>query len=116
MTVAEPMLQVRARGAAAAGLVGAGSYYARNIWWDKMMRFDPPTRWRRAMRRDRFLVIGVAERQIAPRFRPREAPTHANRPLFAVHAGPELTVRPTFELQIPDMVRIEVDHDVFTSF
>ncbi len=39
---------------------GAGTYYLRNVWWNKMMRFPPPARWRTKMRRDKALVIGFA--------------------------------------------------------
>lgn len=42
------------------GPVGSGVYYLRNIWWNKMMRFAPPARWRRAMYADKALVIVVA--------------------------------------------------------
>jgi len=37
---------------------GAGLYYLRAVWWDKMMRFTPPKRYRDAVRRDeRFLAV-----------------------------------------------------------
>jgi omega-6 fatty acid desaturase (delta-12 desaturase) len=39
------------------GPAGAGVYYFRSIWWNKMMRFTPPARWRRAMRRDQAIVV-----------------------------------------------------------
>lgn len=40
------------------GPVGSGAYYLREVWWNKMIRFAPPDRWRRAMRRDQALVAG----------------------------------------------------------
>jgi omega-6 fatty acid desaturase (delta-12 desaturase) len=43
--------------------VGAGLYFGRAIWWQKMMRFQPPERHRAAIRRDRrvlLLAIGIA--------------------------------------------------------
>ncbi len=40
--------------------LGAGAYYLREVWWNKMVRFTPPERWRRAMRLDQLLVIAVA--------------------------------------------------------
>ena len=43
------------------GPFGSGIYYLHNIWWNKMVRFDPPQRYRRAMRRDQALVaVAVA--------------------------------------------------------
>ena len=38
------------------GPFGAGAYYLREVWWNKMVRFTPPSRSRRAMRRDQLLV------------------------------------------------------------
>lgn len=38
------------------GPFGAGAYYLRVVWWNKMVRFAPPARWRRVMRRDQALV------------------------------------------------------------
>ena len=35
---------------------GAGSYYIREVWLTKMMIFDPPSRWKRAIGRDRAIV------------------------------------------------------------
>ncbi len=35
---------------------GAGAYYLREVWWNKMVRFTPPTRWRRPIRRDQSIV------------------------------------------------------------
>lgn len=37
---------------------GAGLYYARAVWWKKMMRAAVPRRRERATRRDRFVVLG----------------------------------------------------------
>lgn len=42
------------------GPLGAGAYYTREVWWNKMVRFSPPDRWRRAMRRDQALVAAFA--------------------------------------------------------
>ncbi len=42
------------------GPFGAGAYYGREVWWNKMVRFSPPDRWRRAMRRDQALVAAFA--------------------------------------------------------
>lgn len=38
------------------GPFGAGAYYLRAVWWNKMVRFPAPPRWRRAMRQDKALV------------------------------------------------------------
>ncbi len=38
------------------GPVGSGLYYGRNVWWKKMVRFTPPPRWAKVMRRDQLLV------------------------------------------------------------
>ncbi len=38
------------------GPLGSGVYYLRVVWWQKMLRFPKPARWRRAMRRDQMLV------------------------------------------------------------
>lgn len=35
---------------------GAGLYYLRVLWWERMMRFVPPARLRQDFRRDRLLV------------------------------------------------------------
>lgn len=35
---------------------GAGAYYIREVWWHKMIVGAPPSRWARAVRRDRFIV------------------------------------------------------------
>lgn len=42
------------------GRCGSGAYYLREVWWNKMVRFTPPARWRTAMRRDQALVTGFA--------------------------------------------------------
>ena len=39
---------------------GAGLYYLRAVWWARMMRFVPASRFRAAFRRDRLLVVGAA--------------------------------------------------------
>lgn len=38
------------------GTFGAGAYYFRNVWLNKMVLFPPPKRWHRAMRRDQAIV------------------------------------------------------------
>lgn len=42
------------------GRFGAGAYYLREVWWNKMVRFTPPERWRRAMRLDQLFVAVYA--------------------------------------------------------
>lgn len=42
------------------GPFGAGAYYAHRVWFDKMLRFAPPDRWRRVMRRDQLIVAAFA--------------------------------------------------------
>ena len=42
------------------GFFGAGAYYLREVWWNKMVRFTPPDRWRRPMRRDQAIVAVFA--------------------------------------------------------
>lgn len=42
------------------GPLGAGAYYLRQVWWNKMVRFRPPRRWARAARRDQAIVLAVA--------------------------------------------------------
>jgi omega-6 fatty acid desaturase (delta-12 desaturase) len=39
---------------------GSGAYYLREVWWNKMVRFTPPARWRTAMRRDQGIVMVFA--------------------------------------------------------
>ncbi len=40
--------------------VGSGAYYLRSIWWQKMIRFTAPQRYRVAVRKDRqFLATAV---------------------------------------------------------
>lgn len=36
--------------------MGAGAYYLREVWWHKMIVGAPPSRWARAIRRDRVIV------------------------------------------------------------
>ncbi len=36
---------------------GAGAYYTREVWWNKMISGKPPARWAKAIRRDRFIVL-----------------------------------------------------------
>jgi len=40
--------------------IGAGAYYLREVWVNKMLRFTPPDRWRKPMRRDQLLVAAFA--------------------------------------------------------
>jgi omega-6 fatty acid desaturase (delta-12 desaturase) len=42
------------------GALGAGGYYMREVWWNKMILFPAQSRWKRAMRRDKALVITFA--------------------------------------------------------
>lgn len=37
--------------------IGAGAYYAREVWWHKMMVGKPPKRWALGIRRDRAIVM-----------------------------------------------------------
>ncbi len=41
-------------------MLGSGTYYSRQVWWNKMVRFAPPKRWAKAMHRDRALVGAFA--------------------------------------------------------
>jgi omega-6 fatty acid desaturase (delta-12 desaturase) len=38
--------------------LGAGAYYVREIWWHKMMVGQPPARWAKSIRRDRWIILG----------------------------------------------------------
>lgn len=40
--------------------IGAGAYYVHRVWWEKMVRFPAPARWRTAMRRDQMLIVAFA--------------------------------------------------------
>ncbi len=43
--------------------LGAGAYYLREVWWNKMIVGKPPARWVSSIRKDRILVwsfVGVA--------------------------------------------------------
>jgi len=40
--------------------LGSGAYYLREVWWNKMMRFDPPEKHADAIRRDLGLVLAWA--------------------------------------------------------
>ena len=42
------------------GPFGAGAYYLREVWWNKMIRFTPPPRWAKAIRRDQAIVAIAA--------------------------------------------------------
>lgn len=35
---------------------GSMPYYLRDVWWTKMIAFEPPEKWARAIRRDRLIV------------------------------------------------------------
>ncbi len=37
--------------------IGAGFYYGRQVWWNKMMRFTPPEKWAARIRRDKIEVL-----------------------------------------------------------
>jgi omega-6 fatty acid desaturase (delta-12 desaturase) len=39
---------------------GTGAYYLRDVWWNKMVRFDPPPRFAKRIRRDNLLVATFA--------------------------------------------------------
>ncbi len=39
---------------------GAGLYYLKEVWWHKMIAFSAPVRWKKAIRRDRFIVGAFA--------------------------------------------------------
>jgi omega-6 fatty acid desaturase (delta-12 desaturase) len=38
--------------------LGGGLYYLREVWWNKMVRFDPPAKLASAIRRDWWVVVG----------------------------------------------------------
>jgi omega-6 fatty acid desaturase (delta-12 desaturase) len=38
--------------------LGSGAYYTRDVWWSKMIVFDPPAKWKAKIRRDRLFVFG----------------------------------------------------------
>ena len=38
--------------------LGYGIYYGRTVWWQKMMSFEPPKRWIKAIRRDTLFMKG----------------------------------------------------------
>jgi omega-6 fatty acid desaturase (delta-12 desaturase) len=40
--------------------VGAGLYYLRDVWWNKMMRLTPPAKQAKAIHRDWWIVVGFA--------------------------------------------------------
>lgn len=41
--------------------IGSGFYYIRNVWWDKMISFTPPARYRDRIKKDvRFVAIFAA--------------------------------------------------------
>ena len=39
---------------------GSGLYYGREVWWNKMIRFTPPARYREKIRRDSWFVFSCA--------------------------------------------------------
>ncbi len=46
----------RARHRVEWSVFGAGAYYLREVWWNKMVRFLPRNRWRKSMVRDKLIV------------------------------------------------------------
>lgn len=44
---------------------GAGAYYAHQVWWKKMMVGPNPSRWAKAIRRDRWLVTAYIAGMLA---------------------------------------------------
>ncbi len=40
------------------GPFGSGFYYMREVWWNKMITFTPPRKYKRAIRRDLLFVAG----------------------------------------------------------
>lgn len=42
------------------GPFGAGAYYFREVWLNKMVRFSPPPRWAKTIRRDQAIVAAFA--------------------------------------------------------
>jgi len=43
--------------------IGAGFYYGRQVWWNKMMRFSAPEKWSKKINRGRikmFVVLAIA--------------------------------------------------------
>jgi len=44
---------------------GAGLYYLHQVWWKKMMVGQNPSRWAKAIRRDRWLVTGYIAGMLA---------------------------------------------------
>jgi omega-6 fatty acid desaturase (delta-12 desaturase) len=42
------------------GPLGAGVYYFREVWWNKMVQFKPSQRWAAPMRRDKLIVAAFA--------------------------------------------------------
>jgi acyl-lipid omega-6 desaturase (Delta-12 desaturase) len=47
------------------GFFGAGAYYLREVWWNKMVCFTPPKRWRRQIRRDQSIVLAFVVATLA---------------------------------------------------
>jgi acyl-lipid omega-6 desaturase (Delta-12 desaturase) len=41
-------------------MLGAGAYYLRSVWWDKMWHFSPPGKRQSAIRRDKLMLAIVA--------------------------------------------------------
>ncbi len=39
---------------------GSGLYYLRDVWWNKMIAYAPPARWRDKIVRDRVVLLGAA--------------------------------------------------------
>jgi len=45
--------------------LGAGAYYTREVWWNRMMVGEVPKRFRAAIHRDRAIVVGVVAVAVA---------------------------------------------------
>jgi omega-6 fatty acid desaturase (delta-12 desaturase) len=37
--------------------VGSMPYYLRDVWWNKMIAFDPPEKWAKDIKRDRLIIL-----------------------------------------------------------
>lgn len=38
--------------------LGSMPYYLRDVWWNKMIAFDPPEKWAKDIKRDRIIILG----------------------------------------------------------
>ena len=50
------------------GMLGSGIYYMRNVWWNKMIMFDPPERYKAKIKRDVKFVLTFGILSIAAIF------------------------------------------------